>query len=410
MRACLRRCARIAACAAALAGLTARPGPAQSDPRLAAALSQAREGAGDSARATIARLLAATPRTDTLYPQILYVSALTASTAQEMQRSLQRITVEHPLSSWADDALLTLAQLEYASGNLPGTVRNLERLRSDYPRSPVLGSAAFWAARAYFDMRDTKAACVWIGAGLGGLRPEEQEVRAQLEFFAQRCPATLLAQGSASRASAAGPEPRSTPAAPITGRDTSAAPRETPVLPRDTAPAPRIPAAAPRDSAVAAVRDTAIVPPGGVAARDTVLLSRDSARVIRDSAIALRDSTPTTVIGAPAQRDTALAPVRRDSTPVRPGAGPLVARVITSRPAPRAAAPAFRIQVVAANTQQMADAAVARLRTLGFESRVVPEGGFLKVRAGPFASRADVQTAMRRIRADFPGAFTVADR
>lgn len=406
MRACLRRSLRIAACTAALAVLTARPGPAQSDPRLAAALSQAREGAGDSARATIARLLAATPRSDTLYPQILYVSALTASTAQEMQRSLQRITVEHPLSSWADDALLTLAQLEYASGNLPGTVRNLERLRSDYPRSPVLGSAAFWAARAYFDIRDTKAACIWIGAGLGGLRPEEQEVRAQLEFFAQRCPATLLAQGSASRAPAAGPEPRNAPAAPIVPRDTAAAPRDTPVLP------------APRDSAVAAVRDTAIVPPG-VAARDTVLLSPDSARVIRDSAIALRDSTPPPDIGAPARRDTAPAPGRRDSTPVpvrrdstsvRPGAGPLVARVVTSRPAPPAAAPAFRIQVVAANTQQMADAAVARLRTLGFESRVVSEGGFLKVRAGPFASRAEVQAAMPRIRAEFPGAFTVADR
>jgi cell division protein FtsN len=78
-------------------------------------------------------------------------------------------------------------------------------------------------------------------------------------------------------------------------------------------------------------------------------------------------------------------------------------------PAPVREAPAFRIQVVAAGTQQAADAAVARLERLGFSARVVPDGGFLKVRAGAYGTRAEANAARQRIIADFPGAFVVAD-
>ncbi|HEU4827878.1 MAG TPA: hypothetical protein VFT04_01660, partial [Gemmatimonadales bacterium] len=169
---------------------------AQADPRVIAAVRQAQEGSGDSARASLARLLQATPASDSLYAEILFATALVSPTAQDMQRHLQRVVVEHALSRWADDALLKLAQLEYASGNLPGTVRQLERIRTDFPRSDVMGLAAFWAARTHFDLRDDRSACRWVGIGLAAARPEAADVRAQLDTFARRCPGDLLAEGA----------------------------------------------------------------------------------------------------------------------------------------------------------------------------------------------------------------------
>ena len=67
-------------------GAGARVSPAQTDPRLVGAVRAAQEGRGDSARTTVDRLLAATPPTDTLYPQILYTQAMVANSAGDMRR------------------------------------------------------------------------------------------------------------------------------------------------------------------------------------------------------------------------------------------------------------------------------------------------------------------------------------
>jgi hypothetical protein len=318
---------------------------AQSDPRVVAAVRQAQEGSGDSARVALSRLLQSMPASDPVYPEALYATALISPTAQEMQRYLQRVVVEHALSRWADDALLKLAQLEYASGNLPGTVRQLERIRADFPRSDVLGLAAFWAARAHFDLRDERSACRWIGTGLAATPAEATDVRAQLDAFARRCPGDLLAAGAL-----------------------AAPPRESP-----PAVSPATPSQAPASA------DT--VPPAAV---DTVRPARaDTTRPLPADTIRLAAPAPAVQTPAPAAERAAPA-VPRD-------------------------APAFRIQVVAAGTQQAADAAVARLERLGFSARVVRDGGFLKVRAGSYATRAEANAARQRITADFPGAFIVAD-
>ena len=138
------------------------------------AIRQAQEGAGDSARTQVRRLLAATSPTDTLYPQIIYTQAMVASDANEMRRQLQRVAVEYSSSSWADDALLRLVQLDYASGNLPGAARNLERLRLDYPGSTLLPQAAYWAARTYFDQKNPELACRWMAEGLAGIQRQRR--------------------------------------------------------------------------------------------------------------------------------------------------------------------------------------------------------------------------------------------
>ncbi len=158
----------------------------QTDPRLVEVIRDAQEGDSDSARMKVQQLLSATAPTDTLYPQIVYTQAMVANDAGDMRRQLQRVAVEYSSSSWADDALLRLVQLDYASGNLDGAARNLERIRLDYPGSPLVPQASYWAARTYFDQKKPDLACRWIADGLKD-PSANLELQNQLRYLHQRC-------------------------------------------------------------------------------------------------------------------------------------------------------------------------------------------------------------------------------
>jgi predicted Zn-dependent protease len=173
-------------CVLLLAG--ASSAAAQSDPRLAAAVRAAQEGQGDSARGAVGRLLEATSPTDSLYPEILYTQAMVASSAADMRRHLQRVVVEYPTSPWADDALLRLVQMDYATRSFDGAARNLERLRLDHPLTPLLAQAAYWGGRTYFELRDTTRACRWLADGVAAASTDV-ELQRQLGFLYQRCAA-----------------------------------------------------------------------------------------------------------------------------------------------------------------------------------------------------------------------------
>jgi cell division septation protein DedD len=202
----------------------------------------AQQGESDSARIKVQQLLTATPPTDTLYPQIVYTQAMVASDASDMRRQLQRVAVEYSSSSWADDALLRLVQLDYASANLDGAARNLERIRLDYPGSPLIPQTAYWAARTYFDQKRPDLACRWIADGLND--PSANiELQNQLRYLNQRC---------GRFAGAAGPARADTlvrAAPPIDSQQTIAtANRETTSSPAplsDTSSASALPAPAP---------------------------------------------------------------------------------------------------------------------------------------------------------------------
>src|SRR2546428_190794 len=127
---------------------------AQSDPRLQAAVQLAQAGRLDSARLVVRRLLAALSPADSAYPEALYTSAMLAADASTAATNLQRIVVEFGRSPWADDALLRLTQLYFAQGDPAATVQAAERMRRDYPDSPLKPRADFWGARAYFDLKD----------------------------------------------------------------------------------------------------------------------------------------------------------------------------------------------------------------------------------------------------------------
>jgi predicted Zn-dependent protease len=209
---------RLARCLFALLLAGASTAAAQTDPRLVAALHSAQEGQGDSARSAVDRLLADTPPTDSIYPQILYTQAMVAGTAADMRRHLQRVVVEHPTSSWVDDALLRLVQMDYATRSFDNAARTLERLRLDYPDTPLMAQAAYWGGRTYLALNDTTRACRWLADGIARAETD-LELQRQLGFMYQRCDARVAARdGGAAGEPGAGPadsapKPDSAPAA-----------------------------------------------------------------------------------------------------------------------------------------------------------------------------------------------------
>ena len=355
----MRRPFIAAAAASALMAVAPAPAAAQSDPRLEAAIALAQEGRRDSAQAAVAAILRTTTPADQLYPEVLYTSALLMTDADSMRRTLQKVVVEHSLSAWADNALLQLAELDFAGGNLPAAMRDLERLRTDFPQSDVFPEAAFWAARTYFDARQENPGCEWVGMGLARVSDSAFAVRDQLQTFARRCPATVLAQGSA--------------------KAPPAAPRDTIVLARadTTAKADRADTAGKADSAMAAT----VAPP------------------VLDTAVTRRDTVPS------APRDPGVLVARLDTSKATPAPKPA-----PPPPPARAHAPVYRVQIVAAPTAAAAEGPAQRARAAGLEVRTVNEGGLYKVRVGSYATRAEASAAARTLRADFPGAFLVTDQ
>ena len=156
------------------------------DPRLQAAVELAQSGRPDSARAVIRRLLASLTPKDSLYPQVLYAQGALAPDATAAATTLQRVVVEFNWSPWAANALLRLAQLHEAQGDPAGVLQTVDRLRRDYPSSPLRPRAAFVGAHAAFDLKDEARGCALIREALAGAG-DDVEFRNQVGYYATRC-------------------------------------------------------------------------------------------------------------------------------------------------------------------------------------------------------------------------------
>jgi SPOR domain len=361
-----------AALVLALAGMVSSA-TAQSDPRLVDAVRAAQEGRGDSARTIVDRLLAATPPTDTLYPQILYTQAMVAGTAGDMRRLLQRVTVEYGTSSWADDALLRLVQMDYATRNFDGAARNLERLKLDFPATPLLPQAAYWAGRTYFDANNPSAACRWLADGMAQAR-NDVEVQNQLGYLYQRC--DLRADTGAQAAAT------DTARADSTGRVPPGAP--TAAAPPAGAASPGAPSGAPSPGA-----PSPTTPPIGAAPTPAPVPTQ-----------------PPTVANAP--------PNAANAPPggANPSPGATNAPAPTPGPPPAATAATrtiYRVQIAAATTRKGAEAAARKARPLGLSVVTVEEKGLYKVRLGEYPTREAAQNAAASLKARLGGSpFVVA--
>jgi TolA-binding protein len=182
----VRRYGGMAVLAVAIALSIATASRAQSDPRLVNAVQLAQAGRMDSARVLVRRLLATLPPADTVYPEALYFSGVLAPDPQSVATQLQRVVIEYGRSAWADDALLRLTQLYEAQGDAAATASAAERLRRDYPESPLIPRADFAGARAYFSLRDEPRGCAMIREALAA-NTLDVEFRNQVGYYAARC-------------------------------------------------------------------------------------------------------------------------------------------------------------------------------------------------------------------------------
>lgn len=177
-----------------------RPVAAQdfADSTLRIAVRLVTEGQGDSARALVRARLAATPRSDSLYPEVLFAAGLVAEQLDSALAAFRRVGIEYSDSRWADDALLRTAQLTFAARDLTASRRATDRLLSDYPLSDVRAAAAYWAARVRLDQGDVSDACTFLRQAEAEAG-EDVELANRARYYLQRCaaPATDTARAGA---------------------------------------------------------------------------------------------------------------------------------------------------------------------------------------------------------------------
>jgi hypothetical protein len=146
----------------------------------------AQDGMADSARSLITKDLQSIDQSDPLFPEALYTAATIASSGDDARLFFSRVAVEYGRSSWADRALLRLAQLDFGRGEATRAVSQIERLITDYPDSPVFADAALWGARAAMEVDNPELACQWLNRGLAVVG-DQVELQNQMEFSRRRC-------------------------------------------------------------------------------------------------------------------------------------------------------------------------------------------------------------------------------
>src|SRR6478672_7827776 len=213
------------------------------DPVFVRAQTMVSDGNGAAGRALVDSVLKATPPYAPLYPVALFWRASLASNAADAESDYKHIVVDYPLAPQAEDALLRLAQLELARGDRDGALAHLQRIPRDYPRSKSLARASYWTARVLFEKNDVTNACAANANALAQATTDEIELRNQIQYQGQRCPAptTVANAAPATPVSSAPPSTASvnppTTAVPATQPSTSTAGTATVVPPPTVAKA-----------------------------------------------------------------------------------------------------------------------------------------------------------------------------
>ena len=144
----------------------------------------AQEGYGDSARASIARILTTVSRNDPAYPEALYTLGTVARTGDSMRAVFSRLAVDYSNTAWADKSLLRLIQLDFGLNKMDVALSETGRVFADFPDSPVIPTAALWGARAAFNQQKMQLGCDWLTKGVAKVG-DDLELKNQLVYAKQ---------------------------------------------------------------------------------------------------------------------------------------------------------------------------------------------------------------------------------
>jgi len=145
------------------------------------------EGAGTEGRALIDSLVRSTKDGSAERADALYWRAALAPDAAAAQRDYVLITVDYSLTPRAADALLGLAQLEYARGDRAAARRHLERMVLEHPQATSITEAWYWLGRTRIDLGDVAAGCQALDSARKALPASEVERRNMVDYAAQSC-------------------------------------------------------------------------------------------------------------------------------------------------------------------------------------------------------------------------------
>jgi cell division protein FtsN len=303
----------------------------------------------------------------------LYLAGALSTDAKAAEDAFLGVVLSYPSSPVAPEALLRLGQGLYAAGENDRAIMYLDRLRSDYPRSPQRETGLLWLSRAQLARGDAAAACGTARESLFGTTNENVRTLIELERDRACAQSGGIANDPAPASDAAPRRRDSDPAAALDGNPAARTASPTPraeVRP-DNAPAPRSAQRAdPLPDLGIAVDDNMREPPR----------SQDPPRPDRSPDARTSDARP-------ASDPAAAAPARASDNSPRTDAAP-------------ANGPEFAVQTAAFSERRPAETIAAELRAKGFDARIVqvPGSPYFRVRFGAFATNRDAAAAALHVR------------
>lgn len=367
-------------CIATLATAQAPSRPA--DPIFVRAQTLVSDGNGVAGRALIDSVIAKTPPTSQLYPQALFWRATLAASAADAESDYKHIVVDYPLAPQAEDALLRLAQLELARGDRDGALYHLQRIPRDYPRSKSLARASYWTARVLFEKNDIPNACAANANALAQADVSEVELRNQIQYQGQRCPAAAtVATTTAPAASTSAPPAPTTPTIPSASGTASTTPAKVTVA---TSPLPKaaVPASVEKQDAVDTVFATVKAPSPTPKTAPTAVVPRPK------PPIEANDSKPSIVDPSKAPKAVAEKPEVKRNTPAPRGSG-------------------YSVQVAAYTHKAEADKLASSLDKRGYSARVDGSVAPFRVRIGRYRTERDADDALKKLKSKHMDGFVV---
>jgi hypothetical protein len=174
--------------ALAIALTAAQPALAQDvDSTLARVERLAVAGDRSSARALTDSLIGALGPESPRLADVLYWRAQTSPSAADAERDDLRIAIEHPFAARAPDALMALAQLEFARGDRAAARRRFDRVLRDYPRGKHVARASLWSGRLAVEEREYDTGCATLNSARTLVGPDQIELRNQFDYYIAQC-------------------------------------------------------------------------------------------------------------------------------------------------------------------------------------------------------------------------------
>lgn len=298
----------------------------------------------------------------------LYLAGVLSTDAQAAEDAFIGVVLSYPSAPVAPEALLRLGQGLYTAGENDRAITYLERLRSDYPRSPHRETGMLWLTRAQLARGDAATACGTARESLFGTTNEN--VRTLIELERDRaCAASGGIAAQPDPWNARRPDPGARPAADDAAR--------TPV---------DVPAAA--ASAAPPVRASNPLPDLGVAVDDNMREPppRNEPRGPERAPLANTAAPDARIVGD-----------MRDSNDNRARTARTAGETTS---AAAADAPEFAVQTAAFRERRAAETIASELRAKGFDARIVqvPGSPYFRVRYGAFATTREAAAAALHIR------------